>query len=87
MPNPGFPSSRTEIAKHLSKESGLSISMDEIIMTTGAAGGLNGILKSLLNPDDEVIVFSPFFVEYLFYISNHKGNCYTNNRVYSPTST
>ena len=73
MPNPGFPSSRTEIAKHLSKESGLSISMDEIIMTTGAAGGLNGILKSLLNPDDEVIVFSPFFVEYLFYISNHKG--------------
>ena len=73
MPNPWFPSSRTEIAKHLSKESGLSISMDEIIMTTGAAGGLNGILKSLLNPDDEVIVFAPFFVEYLFYISNHRG--------------
>ena len=73
MPNPGFSSSRIEIAKHLSKESGLSISMDEIIMTTGAAGGLNGILKSLLNPDDEVIVFAPFFVEYLFYISNHRG--------------
>jgi aspartate aminotransferase len=42
-------------------------------MVVGAAGGLNVVLKALLDPGDEVLVFSPYFVEYLFYVENHQG--------------
>ena len=73
MPNQGFLSTREKVANSLAKESNLPITAEELIITTGAAGGLNAILKSILNPNDEIIVFSPFFVEYLFYIKNHNG--------------
>ena len=73
MPNPGFLSTRSAIAKNLNDEFSLNIGSEHVIVTTGAAGGLNSVLKTLLNPDDEIIIFSPFFVEYLFYVSNHKG--------------
>jgi len=73
MPNPGFPVTRSAIAKTLKKESSFDITTEEIIVTTGAAGGLNSVLKTLLNPNDEIIIFSPFFVEYLFYVLNHNG--------------
>lgn len=73
MPNAGFTDVREKIAKYINKESGVSISAKHILMTCGAAGGLNVALKSLLNPEEEVIVFAPFFVEYLFYIGNHGG--------------
>ena len=73
MPNQGFLSTREKVANSLAKESNFPITAEELNITTGAAGGLNAILESILNPNDEIIVFSPFFVEYLFYIKNHNG--------------
>ena len=73
MPNAGYEDTRKAVADYLSEETGLSFSMNEIVMTCGAAGAINIILKTILNPGDEVIVFTPYFVEYLFYISNHQG--------------
>lgn len=73
MPNAGFPEVRTKIAKKVSSEHGISLNSESIIMTCGAAGGLNIIFKALLNPGDQVIVPTPCFVEYGFYIDNHGG--------------
>jgi aspartate aminotransferase len=73
MSNAGYPDVREKVAKQLSKETGVTLSLDNIVMTCGAGGALNVVLKTLLNPDDEVIVFSPFFMEYLFYIDNFGG--------------
>lgn len=73
MSNAGFPDVREKIAKKLSEESHLPLTQENIIITSGAAGGLNVVLKSILNPADEVIVLAPYFVEYLFYIENHGG--------------
>ena len=73
MSNAGFPDVREKISKNINDETGLSLTEEHIIMTCGAAGGLNVIFKTLLDPDDEVIVFAPFFGEYNFYIDNHGG--------------
>ncbi|HHW70018.1 MAG TPA: pyridoxal phosphate-dependent aminotransferase [Clostridiales bacterium] len=73
MNNAGFDDVRDSIAKKLKEETRLPISKDNIIMTCGAAGGLNIALKALLDPGDEVIVIAPYFAEYLFYIDNHGG--------------
>lgn len=73
MPNAGYPAVLKAIAGKVSKEHGVSISADTIVMTCGAAGGLNVVLKTLLDPGDEVVVSKPYFVEYNFYISNHNG--------------
>ena len=61
MPNAGFVSTRNAIAKKISKESNSKLSSEDIIMTVGAAGALNVILHSILNPKEEVIIFKPFF--------------------------
>ncbi len=73
MPNAGYPQVRQEIARHVKKAHGIAPDVDGIIMTVGAAGGLNIIFKSILNPGDEVIVPTPYFVEYGFYVDNHGG--------------
>lgn len=73
MPNAGFPAVRRAIAGKASKDQGLTIPPDNIVMTCGAAGGLNTVLKTILNPGDEVIISKPYFVEYNFYITNHNG--------------
>jgi aspartate aminotransferase len=73
MPNAGLPEVRESIAEALSQESGVRLSSDHLVMVCGAAGGLNITLKTLLDPGDEVIVFAPYFVEYLFYADNHGG--------------
>jgi aspartate aminotransferase len=73
MPNAGFPSVRSAIAAKVAREHGISITADYIVMTCGAAGGLNTVLKAILDPGDEVVVPRPYFVEYNFYISNHGG--------------
>jgi aspartate aminotransferase len=73
MPNPGYPSVRQAIADSVGDEQGAVLSADDIVITCGAAGGLNIILKALLNPGDEVLVTTPFFVEYTFYADNHGG--------------
>ena len=75
MPNAGYVETRAAVAAQLSSETGLGFSADEIVMTCGAGGALNVVLKTLLDPGDEIIIFSPFFVEYHFYADNHGGSC------------
>ncbi len=73
MPNMGYPSVRQTVADYLSKEQGTAITADEVIMTCGAAGALNVILKAIIEPGDELITPVPYFVEYSFYADNHGG--------------
>ncbi len=73
MPNAGLEVARKAIAKSLTSEAQVELTADHVVMVCGAAGGLNIVLKTLLDPGEEVIVFSPFFVEYLFYSENHGG--------------
>ena len=75
MPNAGYPETREAIALRLSDEIGVPFTKDEILMTCGAGGALNVVLKSLLDPGDEVVVFAPYFVEYVYYADNHGGIC------------
>jgi aspartate aminotransferase len=77
MPNTGFPFVREAIAKTVLREQGAEVTGDDIIITCGAAGGLNVIIKAVLNPGEEVLVTSPFFVEYTFYAQNHGGELKT----------
>jgi len=73
MSNVGYPAVREEIAKSLNTRFDTHFSANNIIMSVGAAGGLNVVLKTLINPGDEVIVISPFFVEYGNYVNNYDG--------------
>jgi aspartate aminotransferase len=73
MNNSGHEDVRESIASFINKNFGTSFNSNNIIMTVGAAGGLNVILKSLLNPGDEVITFAPYFGEYRNYVGNFDG--------------
>ena len=73
MPNGGFPETRAAVALELADETGLPFSGDDVMMTVGAAGALNVILRSILDQDDEVVLFAPFFAEYVFYVSHQGG--------------
>jgi aspartate aminotransferase len=73
MSNSGYEDVRQEIAEFQAKKTHLPFTKDHIIMTVGSAGGINVVLKSILDPGDEVIVPNPFFVEFMFYIENHGG--------------
>lgn len=73
MSNSGYEDVREQIALFHREKTGLPFAKEHIIMTVGSAGGLNVILKTLLDPGDEVIVLSPYFVEFKFYIENHNG--------------
>jgi aspartate aminotransferase len=73
MPNAGYPFARRAAADYLSQEHGIEISEHEVIMTCGAAGALNVVLKTLLDPGDEVLCPRPYFVEYGTYADNHGG--------------
>lgn len=73
MNNAGFEDVRETIAKSLNRRFGTAFSAKNLIMTVGAASGLNVILKTILNPDEEVIVFAPYFLEYGAYVRNYDG--------------
>ncbi len=73
MSNAGYPDTRSAVARQLQVETGLKFTMNEVVMTCGAAGGLNVVLKTILNPRDEVIILAPYFVEYGNYVDNHNG--------------
>lgn len=73
MPNPGYPAVRDAVAAQISVEQGITVSGNDMLMTCGAAGGLNVVMKALLDPNDEVVILAPFFVEYNFYVDNHGG--------------
>ena len=73
MPNAGYVETRAAVALSLSEETGFPFTANEIVMTCGAAGALNVIFESILNPGDEVVIFAPYFGEFTFYIENHQG--------------
>jgi aspartate aminotransferase len=73
MPNGGYPWVREALAGKMSKEQGADVFHGDMLMTCGAAGALNVVMKALLNPGEEVILLAPYFVEYNFYVDNHGG--------------
>jgi aspartate aminotransferase len=73
MPNAGLRETRAAVAAHLARVHGLPFAAEHVAMTIGAAGGLNAVLKAVLEPGDEVIEIAPYFPEYVFYIENHGG--------------
>ena len=73
MSNSGFEDVRTKIAEHLNAQYGTSYTFNNLVMIVGAAGGMNVFFKTLLNPGDEVVTFSPYFGEYRAYVSNFDG--------------
>ncbi|MBL7212900.1 MAG: pyridoxal phosphate-dependent aminotransferase [Desulfobacteraceae bacterium] len=73
MPNAGLMETRQAVADYLNKRNRPNFTPDEIVMTVGAGGALNTVLKTILNPGDEVIIPKPYFVEYNFYLDNHQG--------------
>ena len=73
MSNAGYEDVRARVAQMVSEKSGVPLEARHVVMTVGAAGGLNAVLKAILNPGDEVAVFAPYFQEYNFYAQNHGG--------------
>lgn len=73
MNNSGYEDVRATISDHINNKYGTALTEESIVMTCGAAGGLNVIFKTILNPNDEVIVFAPYFGEYRYYVSNFGG--------------
>ena len=73
MSNAGFEDVRETIARHINKTQGTNFSKKNILMTVGAASGLNVALKTILNPGEEVVIFTPYFLEYNWYVNNYDG--------------
>ncbi|HEY5975106.1 MAG TPA: aminotransferase class I/II-fold pyridoxal phosphate-dependent enzyme, partial [Geobacteraceae bacterium] len=73
MSNAGYEETRSAVAMVLAEASGLPVTAGQVVMTCGASGALNVVLKTILNPGEEVIILTPHFVEYKFYIDNHGG--------------
>lgn len=73
MSNAGFEDVRATIAESLNRRFHTAFHMENIMMTVGAASGMNVILKTILDPGDEVVVFAPYFMEYASYVRNYDG--------------
>jgi aspartate aminotransferase len=73
MPNAGYPQVRQRLAEVIAAEQGVAVSPDDVVVTCGAAGGINALFRAVLEPGDEVLCPAPFFVEYGFYAENHRG--------------
>ena len=73
MPNAGFPEVRAAVAEQVSREQGVPIDGSHVVMSCGASGAMNAVLKTLLDPGDEVIASTPCFMEYVSYVDNHGG--------------
>jgi aspartate aminotransferase len=73
MNNAGYEDTRAAVADVLSEKSPQKVTASQVVMTCGAGGALNVVLKTILNPGEEVIILAPYFVEYKFYIDNHGG--------------
>ena len=73
MNNAGYPEVRKAVADSLNERFGTDFTGDNIVMSVGAASGINIVFKVLLNPGDEVITFAPFFGEYRSYVANYDG--------------
>jgi len=73
MSNSGYPDVREAIAQDINKKYALNLTFKNVAMVVGAGGGLSVVFKTILDPGDEVITFSPYFVAYKGYITNHQG--------------
>ena len=73
MDNAGYPETRQAVADNLNQRFGTDFSYTHIVMTVGAAGALNVVFKTILDPGDEVLAFAPYFGEYRGYVANHQG--------------
>ncbi|MGI6669133.1 MAG: pyridoxal phosphate-dependent aminotransferase [Acetivibrionales bacterium] len=73
MSNAGYMDVRAAVAAYLRKTTGTPVEARHVVMSCGAGGAMNVVLKTLLNQGEEVIVIAPYFAEYLFYIDNHGG--------------
>ncbi len=73
MDNCGYKDVRQAVADNLNKRFGTDFSWKNVIMTVGAAGAINVVLKTLIDPGDELLVFAPYFTEYRNYIGNWRG--------------
>jgi len=73
MPNAGYEETRAAVAEQLSRETSIEFTAGDIVMTCGAAGGMNVTLRAILNPGEEVILFAPYFLEYINYVDNASG--------------
>ena len=73
MPNAGYPATREALARLVSREQGVETPAANVVVTVGAAGGLNVLFRAVLSPGDEVLVPSPYFVEYGNYVGNFGG--------------
>jgi aspartate aminotransferase len=73
MENAGYPETRAAVGAQLERETGIHLTEKDVVMSVGAAGAINVALKTILDPDDEVILFLPWFVDYFNYVQNHDG--------------
>ncbi len=73
MANAGLPETRQAVAEYLGRHNRATFTAEDVVMTVGAGGALNVVLKTILNPGEEVIIPGPYFVEYDFYLDNHQG--------------
>ena len=73
MDNAGYPETRQAVAEDLNSRFGTEFEGRHIVMTVGAAGALNVVFKTLLDPGDEVLALAPYFGEYRGYVANHQG--------------
>lgn len=77
MPNGGYDWARKALAAFVTREQGIDVDAGHIIITCGAAGGLNTLFRSILEPGEEVLAIAPYFVEYGAYVGNHGGKLRT----------
>lgn len=87
MNNAGYPEVRAKVADSINKKFGTAFHENNIMMTVGAASGLNCALKALINPGEEVLTFAPYFVEYKNYVTNYDGvlnTVNTDHRTFQP---
>jgi len=73
MPNAGYPEVRARVAEQVAREQGVRLSVDDVVMSCGASGAMNAVLRTILDPGDEVIAPVPCFMEYVSYVDNHGG--------------
>ncbi len=73
MPNAGLPETREAVAQYLKTFNRARFTGEDVVMTVGAGGALNVVLKTVLNPGEEIIIPKPYFVEYNNYLDNHQG--------------
>lgn len=77
MPNFGYPHVREALAREVSREQGVAVDPTCLVITCGAAGAINAFYRAVIEPGDEVLCPSPYFVEYAFYVENHGGRLAT----------